>query len=1420
MSIECVRVTKVFAWMEKRSAMRSRTCLLWMVIVSGVVPALMAPRVKAQAGGGDGVIFAEDFEGGNFDQWRFTYSSDNGQTSGTLCPGTWGSEIVANSLEGSFSARLLARSTLSCSPWNVAAAIDATVSGGTSLSVKLKFDDIQGTGGAGISFFEIAVISADNTSQSVIYRFSTTGGVGGDLQPVVSAGDEIDFAADFADDFLSKFGTAISGDVILRFRSFADYAESGSGVRTADVRIDNIEIAVPGEPAEKCFVADLDDDCDVDFDDLRIMGALWLQGNSVADIAPTNPDNQVDYLDFSVLSSQWFLQGGMIDLQAGLNLVSIPFNTPDTYIPHLLRSIKGNYRAVFIHDPDDADSWQIFIPMRPGSLNGVDRIEAAQGFWIDMIQADKLLVNRVSDVPVDYTIHTGWNLISYPSQNIGIINQLLVDVIDSIETVYEYDVRNTGNEWTMFDPDDAVGSILQTMKPGLGYWVESAADELWRFDGSAYRKKRADLTVASVLTDPVLPSLLSGQTQTPVTVQYEFVNNGDVPASGVRWLLHHDHNNTRTTLHDFTMQTVAPGQVISRSAGPLSLAAGDHTFTVEVDPQNTVYESDETNNTYAHQMGVIPPVSVTLNQTPSSGEVPIEIDFSGSASGGFPPYTYTWLVDGKMINGPDSVSAIFSTAGTHGVDLLVADSTASADFPYQGSASNSFTLQANTATQQADLYTDIYNVALAYNMDNAVDIWTRVHNSQSVNVPAVRVTISVRDRNDPEVYDRVVFDDLVAVPANGSKVVVALADNLPAGDYTVRAHVNQFAAVPETDLTNNLDTRDFSITGLGYLPPVEIESVTFSPENPYPGRFVQIEALVNNNDIFTRFLRADYYYYDSNNSKQKFGQSSLQVIDPGQSAAYNKTWWVVPPQENIEVKVEIIDVLNDFKAARQSNILTLSSYDFGVDQTLVFNPASEMHDGIPLQITATINNLVDVIGDVKYVLRVDGQNLIVFPVRDILGNDSKTVTVSIGWSGGNNVRIRAPGQYVDRTLSKANVDTHSIIVEIVSIASGQPYEDLYESTISNNMTGQIVDILKGPECRFTDVVIGDTPRITESTEITYSMTNDGEVTGNFAISLTNDYYGRAQSQWVHDVIDSYSIEIAPGEVKTVTSTWTPTQPAWQLVNFDGDQTNYYEDVFVEPMVNITNVWYAYPGESEQSHDQDWVESENRLKLWTFSNAWVGDDTSERDGVVYWEFEIDDGTDMANDWIVNATVFGAAYGLINSTIVAAANTNYEARFWMGITEYGFGGNTNCLVLPGETAEPGCRTLIWHIKKEFGVVNFITTELSAVAGVLTYGVSDAVLGAIDALDCDQVVPFEAGMRFRRMKLRNRRKYKAFVRLDMWTAAVGAVVGTAHVYIDFYNRSPHECDFGGTEIMPVRGIWIDDLEIDARAVRWEGE
>ena len=191
------------------------------------------------------LVFSDHFDIGSFaGYWDFSDSS-SGLQSGSNAAGTWSSEVIPDLGGPGFVARLLADSTTdggAAGPRTDVAAIKTVIAGASELTVGVCFDSIQGTGGNGDSYFQIAVFNAADPDTFISYGFSTTGNTGGDINTGVGPFSCEGFVLDIAQDYFTKNGSALVGEAIVRFLAFADYADSGSGRRTTDVTIDNIEV--------------------------------------------------------------------------------------------------------------------------------------------------------------------------------------------------------------------------------------------------------------------------------------------------------------------------------------------------------------------------------------------------------------------------------------------------------------------------------------------------------------------------------------------------------------------------------------------------------------------------------------------------------------------------------------------------------------------------------------------------------------------------------------------------------------------------------------------------------------------------------------------------------------------------------------------------------------------------------------------------------------------------------------------------------------------------------------------------------------------------------------------------------------------------------------------------------------------------
>lgn len=94
------------------------------------------------------------------------------------------------------------------------------------------------------------------------------------------------------------------------------------------------------------------------------------------------------------------------------------------------------------------------------------------------------------------------------------------------------------------------------------------------------------------------------------------------------------------------------------------------------------------------------PLSASSSVSKASGNIPLSLDFTGSATGGTPPYTYYWDFGDGSTSSSQNPFHIYSTAGTYNVSLTVTDSQ-------NNESSSSLTITSTTPESQYHVYVDI-----------------------------------------------------------------------------------------------------------------------------------------------------------------------------------------------------------------------------------------------------------------------------------------------------------------------------------------------------------------------------------------------------------------------------------------------------------------------------------------------------------------------------------------------------------------------------------------------------------------------------------------------------------------------------------------------------------------------------------------
>jgi parallel beta-helix repeat protein len=167
--------------------------------------------------------------------------------------------------------------------------------------------------------------------------------------------------------------------------------------------------------------------------------------------------------------------GNCIFLYQGWNLVSIPFIQLDTDLETVLNPISGSYDAVqWYNISDPSDNWKEYHISKPFP-NELDKINHTMGFWIHIIEPGGILMEYSGMLPTQnqsIPIHTGWNLIGYPS----LTRHNRTNGLNTITYGTEIDALNwydsASKTWHIMNENDI-------FIPGRGYWLHSKIETTW-----------------------------------------------------------------------------------------------------------------------------------------------------------------------------------------------------------------------------------------------------------------------------------------------------------------------------------------------------------------------------------------------------------------------------------------------------------------------------------------------------------------------------------------------------------------------------------------------------------------------------------------------------------------------------------------------------------------------------------------------------------------------------------------------------------------------------------------------------------------------------------------------------------------------------------------------------------------------------
>jgi hypothetical protein len=142
--------------------------------------------------------------------------------------------------------------------------------------------------------------------------------------------------------------------------------------------------------------------------------------------------------------------GKMVNyLVEGWNLISVPLIQSNTSAEYVLQTLELNYSTIQGHHAGRSRPWLHWHRDKPNYFNDVIEINHEEGYYIDMVNPDYLVVAGKVATITQIQLKTGWNLVGYPS----LTTRTRDDVLSSIS-----------------------GNYNKVINPGFGYWIHATSD--------------------------------------------------------------------------------------------------------------------------------------------------------------------------------------------------------------------------------------------------------------------------------------------------------------------------------------------------------------------------------------------------------------------------------------------------------------------------------------------------------------------------------------------------------------------------------------------------------------------------------------------------------------------------------------------------------------------------------------------------------------------------------------------------------------------------------------------------------------------------------------------------------------------------------------------------------------------------------
>ncbi|UCE39382.1 MAG: hypothetical protein JSW00_09225 [Thermoplasmata archaeon] len=157
-------------------------------------------------------------------------------------------------------------------------------------------------------------------------------------------------------------------------------------------------------------------------------------------------------------------------LVKGWNLISVPLIQSNTSADYVLQTLELNYSTMQGYHAGKSRPWLHWHRGKPNYFNDEIEIYHENGYYIDMVNSDYLVVTGRVPINSQIQLKAGWNLVGYPSPTTRTRDDALSSISGSYNKV-EFFSTIKGKEEAVWPLDD--------MNPKLGYWVHVTADCMW-----------------------------------------------------------------------------------------------------------------------------------------------------------------------------------------------------------------------------------------------------------------------------------------------------------------------------------------------------------------------------------------------------------------------------------------------------------------------------------------------------------------------------------------------------------------------------------------------------------------------------------------------------------------------------------------------------------------------------------------------------------------------------------------------------------------------------------------------------------------------------------------------------------------------------------------------------------------------------